>query len=64
MSTNPASLFDVQPDGFFTRTLAETDAAVLAPEWRLAIGACGEQRADGSQCADVSTKTIDKIVCV
>jgi glycine hydroxymethyltransferase len=30
MSTNPASLFDVQPDGFFTRTLAETDAAVFA----------------------------------
>ncbi len=30
MSTNPASLHDVQPGGFFTRTLAETDPAVLA----------------------------------
>jgi glycine hydroxymethyltransferase len=30
MSTNPAHLFDVQPDGFFTRTLAETDAEVFA----------------------------------
>ncbi len=30
MSTNPASLFDVQPDGFFTRNLAETDAEVFA----------------------------------
>jgi glycine hydroxymethyltransferase len=30
MSTNPAALFDVQPDGFFSRTLAETDADVFA----------------------------------
>jgi glycine hydroxymethyltransferase len=30
MSTNPASIQDVQPDGFFTRTLAETDPAVFA----------------------------------
>lgn len=29
MSTNPASLHDVQPDGFFTRTLAQTDADVF-----------------------------------
>ena len=30
MSTNPASLSDVQPDGFFTRDLAEADSAVFA----------------------------------
>jgi glycine hydroxymethyltransferase len=30
MSTNPATLHDVQPDGFFTRTLAESDPAVFA----------------------------------
>ena len=30
MSTNPASLNDVQPDGFFTRGLAESDPAVFA----------------------------------
>ena len=30
MSTSPATLHDVQPDGFFTRTLAETDPAVFA----------------------------------
>jgi glycine hydroxymethyltransferase len=30
MSTNPKSLSDVQPDGYFTRTLAETDPAVFA----------------------------------
>ncbi len=30
MSTNPASLHDVQPDGFFTRTLADADPAVFA----------------------------------
>jgi glycine hydroxymethyltransferase len=30
MSTNPSFLRDVQPDGFFTRTLAETDAEVFA----------------------------------
>jgi glycine hydroxymethyltransferase len=30
MSTNPASLHDVQPDGFFTRNLAQTDAEVFA----------------------------------
>ena len=30
MSTNPATLHDVQPDGFFTRTLAETDAQVFS----------------------------------
>jgi glycine hydroxymethyltransferase len=30
MSTNPASLHDVQPDGFFTRGLAESDAEVFA----------------------------------
>ncbi len=30
MSTNPASLHDVQPDGFFTRSLAETDPAIFA----------------------------------
>jgi glycine hydroxymethyltransferase len=29
MSTNPASLHDVQPDGFFTRGLAEADPAVF-----------------------------------
>ena len=27
MSTNPATLHDVQPDGFFTRGLAEADPA-------------------------------------
>jgi glycine hydroxymethyltransferase len=30
MSTNPTSLNDVQPDGFFTRGLAEADAAIFA----------------------------------
>ena len=30
MSTNPAPLQDVQPDGFFTRSLAEADPAVFA----------------------------------
>jgi glycine hydroxymethyltransferase len=30
MSTNPRTLHDVQPDGFFTRSLAEADAAVFA----------------------------------
>ncbi|MCM8731485.1 serine hydroxymethyltransferase [Hephaestia sp. GCM10023244] len=30
MSTNPTSFADVQPDGFFTRTLAEADPAVFA----------------------------------
>lgn len=30
MSTNPQALGDVQPDGFFTRTLEETDAEVFA----------------------------------
>jgi glycine hydroxymethyltransferase len=30
MSTNPSSLSDVQPDGFFTRGLAEADPAVFA----------------------------------
>ena len=30
MSTRPATLNDVQPDGFFTRGLAEADAAVFA----------------------------------
>jgi glycine hydroxymethyltransferase len=30
MSTNPATLHDVQPDGFFTRGLADADAAVFA----------------------------------
>ena len=30
MSTNPQILSDVQPDGFFTRTLADADAAVFA----------------------------------
>jgi glycine hydroxymethyltransferase len=30
MSTNPASLREVQPDGFFTRALAATDPAVAA----------------------------------
>ncbi|MGF7150868.1 glycine hydroxymethyltransferase [Sphingomonas zeicaulis] len=30
MSTNPATLSDVQPDGFFTRTLADADPAVFA----------------------------------
>ncbi len=29
MSTNPPSLHDVQPDGFFTRGLAEADPAVF-----------------------------------
>ena len=30
MSSNPAALSDVQPDGFFTRGLAAADAAVFA----------------------------------
>ena len=30
MSTNPTALADVQPDGFFTRSLAEADPAVFA----------------------------------
>ncbi len=30
MSTNPISLHDVQPDGYFTRSLAQTDAEVFA----------------------------------
>ncbi len=30
MSTNPATLHDVQPDGFFTRGLAEADPAIFA----------------------------------
>ena len=30
MSTNPQALADVQPDGFFTRSLAEVDPAVFA----------------------------------
>ncbi|NIJ07095.1 glycine hydroxymethyltransferase [Sphingomonas vulcanisoli] len=30
MSSNPATLADVQPDGFFSRGLAETDPAVFA----------------------------------
>jgi glycine hydroxymethyltransferase len=30
MSTNPQTLSDVQPDGFFTRTLADADPAVFA----------------------------------
>jgi len=30
MSTNPAAANDVQPDGFFTRSLAEADPAVFA----------------------------------
>jgi glycine hydroxymethyltransferase len=30
MSTNPVTLQDVQPDGFFTRTLADADPAVFA----------------------------------
>ncbi len=30
MSTNPTTLHDVQPDGFFTHGLAETDPAVFA----------------------------------
>ncbi len=30
MSTNPTTLHDVQPDGFFTRGLAEADPAVFA----------------------------------
>ncbi|MES2096588.1 MAG: serine hydroxymethyltransferase [Pseudomonadota bacterium] len=30
MSTNPSTLHDVQPDGFFTRHLAEADPAVFA----------------------------------
>ncbi|MEO7689599.1 MAG: serine hydroxymethyltransferase, partial [Sphingomonas sp.] len=29
MSTNPRTLNDVQPDGFFTRGLAEADPAVF-----------------------------------
>jgi len=29
MSTNPAALHDVQPDGFFTRSLADADPAVF-----------------------------------
>lgn len=30
MSTNPQTLTDVQPDGFFTRSLAEADPAIFA----------------------------------
>jgi glycine hydroxymethyltransferase len=30
MSANPATLSEVQPDGFFTRSLADSDAAVFA----------------------------------
>jgi len=30
MSTNPSTLHDVQPDGFFTRGLADADPAVFA----------------------------------
>ena len=30
MSTQPNTLHDVQPDGFFTRGLADADAAVFA----------------------------------
>ena len=30
MSTNPAAFHDVQPDGFFTRSLEDTDPAVFA----------------------------------
>ena len=30
MSTNPAALHDAQPDGFFTRALADADPAVFA----------------------------------
>ena len=30
MSTNPVTLHDVQPDGFFTRTLADADPAIFA----------------------------------
>ena len=30
MSTNPATLYDVQPDGFFTRGLAESDPQVFS----------------------------------
>ena len=30
MSTNPATIHDVQPDGFFTRSLADADPAVFA----------------------------------
>src|SRR3954466_12284037 len=30
MSTNPSTLHDVQPDGYFTRGLAEADPAVFA----------------------------------
>ena len=30
MSTNPATLHDVQPDGFFTRGLAESDPQVFS----------------------------------
>ena len=30
MSTNPATLHDVQPDGFFTRSLAESDPQVFS----------------------------------
>ncbi len=30
MSTNPSSLHDVQPDGFFTRGLADADPAIFA----------------------------------
>ena len=30
MSTQPATLHDVQPDGFFTRGLADADPAVFA----------------------------------
>ena len=30
MSTHPATLHDVQPDGFFTRSLAESDPQVFS----------------------------------
>ena len=30
MSTNPAKLHEVQPDGFFTRGLADADPEVFA----------------------------------
>ena len=30
MSTNPASLNNVQPDGFFTRGLEQADPAIFA----------------------------------
>ena len=30
MSTQPAAIHDVQPDGFFTRSLADADPAIAA----------------------------------